>query len=240
MEQDTYRSSRTLSRWLVAILLLFMALDVAVSGANAVITLRHPEILDEDAEFSSPGEVIAALVLLLGGTGTVLALITCAVLFCVWIRRANRNASALGARGMAFTPGWASGWFFIPFANLFKPYQVMREIYQASDPDRDDEGDEGALLSLHWSNQPAPTHMKLWWGTWIVMNFLDNASFRRSFRDDAGSQAAGAWLGVAGAVVAIPCTLLVTWLVLEIEDRQARRHARRVGPALAADPSGKR
>lgn len=130
---------------------------------------------------------------------------------------------------MEFTPGWAAGWFFVPFANLFKPYRAMREIYQASDPDRDDDADESALLSLHWSNGSAPTQMKLWWGSWILMSFLDNASFRLSFRGDATSKATAAWLGVGGAAVAVPCTVLVIWLVLEIEDRQARRHARRSG-----------
>lgn len=231
MEQDVYRSSRTLSRWLVAVLLLCLAFNVAMSGTDAVITQSHPELFEDDEELSSPGQLVAVLALLFGAIGMVLAFVACIVLFVVWIRRANRNASALGARGMEFTPGWAAGWFFVPIANLFKPYQAMREIYQASDPDRDDQSDEASLLSLHWSNDPAPLQMKLWWGTWILMSFLDNASMRLSFRDDAASRAASAWLGVAGAVVAIPCTVLVIWLVLEIEDRQARRHARRFQPA---------
>ena len=169
-------------------------------------------------------------VFVLAGLAAVFVFISCAVMFCVWIHRANRNARALGARGMEFTPGWAAGWFFVPFANLFKPYQAVREIYQASDPDRD-EDDEGALLSWHWSKQPAPAQMKLWWGTWILMNAFGNASLRLSFRDDAASQATGTWLGVAGAVAAVPCTLLVIWLIFEIEDRQARRNAGRSGSA---------
>jgi hypothetical protein len=131
---------------------------------------------------------------------------------------------------MEFTPGWAVGWFFVPIANLFKPYEAVREIYQASDPGLG-EDEEGAVLSWHWSKQPAPLQMKLWWATWILMNVLENAGLRRSFREDAASQATSAWLGVAGAVVAVPCTLLVIWLIFEIEDRQARRNAGRSGSA---------
>jgi len=232
MEQETYRSSRTLARWLVAAVLFGLAFNVAMSGGEAVVTLQYPELLDEEQELSSSGEVVAMLILGLGGIGTVLSFLASVVLFCVWIRRANRNASALGAQGMAFTPGWAAGWFFVPLANLFKPYQAMREIYQASDPDRDDDDQEAALYSVHWSYGPVPAQMKLWWGTWVLMSVLDNASFRMSLRDDAASNAAAAWLGVAGAVVAVPCTVLVIWLVLEIEDRQARRHARRGQSAL--------
>ncbi|MEM9965056.1 MAG: DUF4328 domain-containing protein, partial [Asticcacaulis sp.] len=30
------------------------------------------------------------------------------------------------------TPGWAIGWYFIPIANLFKPYEVIRDTFIAS------------------------------------------------------------------------------------------------------------
>jgi Domain of unknown function (DUF4328) len=230
---DGYRSSRVLSRWLVGALLLCLALNVAMSGAEALVTLRHPSLLDPDREFTGPGEFAVALGLLLGGLAAAFVFVSCVVLFCVWIHRANRNARALGARGMEFTPGWAAGWFFVPIANLFKPYEAMREIYQASDPGRD-EDDDVAVLSWHWSKQPAPAQMKLWWGTLILMNLLENASLRWSFRNDPASQTASTWLGVAGAAVAVPCTLFVIWLVLEIEDRQARRKTGRSGQGLDA------
>src|SRR5262249_29946861 len=40
----------------------------------------------------------------------------------VWVYRANRNARALGAEGLAYSPGWSVGWFFVPLANLVMPY----------------------------------------------------------------------------------------------------------------------
>jgi hypothetical protein len=39
-------------------------------------------------------------------------------------------------RGLAFTPGWAVGWWFVPFANLVKPFQSIRELWKASSADR--------------------------------------------------------------------------------------------------------
>jgi hypothetical protein len=78
------------------------------------------------------------------------------VLFCIWVRRANMNADALVPSGMEFTPGWAVGWFFVPFANLFKPYQVVSEIYRASNPDADQD---------FWSLSETPSSLKLWWGS---------------------------------------------------------------------------
>ena len=73
--------------------------------------------------------------------------LSCAVLFCMWVYRANKNARALGAQRMEFTPGWCAGWFFVPIANLFKPFQAVREIYQASDPDAD---------ALNWRSSHVP------------------------------------------------------------------------------------
>jgi hypothetical protein len=131
---------------------------------------------------------------------------------------------------MEFTPGWAVGWFFVPFANLFKPYQAVREIYLASHPDPDEDEEDGQLPFWSWGARPVPTPLKLWWGTWILMNVIENTGLRQSFRDDAASQVAGTWLGIAGAVIAIPCTLLAIWVILEIQDRQAKRHARPSDP----------
>ena len=48
------------------------------------------------------------------------------------------------------SPGWAVGWYFIPFANLIKPYGVMDEIWDGSH-----QGDEAPDYS--------PSTLGLWW-----------------------------------------------------------------------------
>lgn len=58
--------------------------------------------------------------------------ITTIILFAMWIYRANFNARSLGAQKMKFTPGWSVGYYFIPFLNLWRPYQAMKEIWKAS------------------------------------------------------------------------------------------------------------
>ena len=83
-----------------------------------------------------------ALPLMIIGVGTL-------VLVLMWIHRANYNAHQLGAAEMKFTPGWAIGWYFIPIAMLWKPYQAMKEIWQASfNPSRWWEEDTPPLLPL--------------------------------------------------------------------------------------------
>jgi hypothetical protein len=86
-------------------------------------------------------------------------LLAAGVLFCFFMPRANRNASSFGSF-MNISPGWAAGWFFIPFANLWMPYQAMREIWQGSDPDR------------AFPRRPRPVSglIKWWWGMYLAHN----------------------------------------------------------------------
>jgi len=73
------------------------------------------------------------------------------ILILMWIYRANANARLPGAQDMKFTPGWSVGWFFIPFAMLFKPFQAMKEIWRASANPQD------------WQSQPVSVLVGWWW-----------------------------------------------------------------------------
>lgn len=85
-----------------------------------------------------------------------------AVFFLIWIYQAFRNLSPLKARNLEFSPGWAVGWWFIPFANLLKPFQVVRELFNESDPDFDPE--TGFLNTVPGT----PFEIGLWWATLLI------------------------------------------------------------------------
>jgi len=92
-----------------------------------------------------------------------------AIFFLRALSRANRNARAMGADGMQFTPGWCIGWFFVPFANLFKPFQAVRETWRAS-----------IVTSGHWEDNPSAPILGFWWFLWIVSGILGQLLFRLS------------------------------------------------------------
>jgi hypothetical protein len=73
------------------------------------------------------------LMYLTEGVGLLVSIIAVAM----WIHRAHANLYEAGAEGLQFTPGWAVGWYFIPFANLFKPFQAMRELWTRSHAEDD-------------------------------------------------------------------------------------------------------
>ena len=96
-----------------------------------------------------------------------------AVAFLTWIYRANLNCRGFGAQNMRYTPGWAVGYYFIPFLNLFRPYQVMREIWQVSQNPAD------------WEAQPVSPVLGWWWTAWLTSGVLGHILFRIAMSADS-------------------------------------------------------
>lgn len=76
----------------------------------------------------------------------------------MWIHRAHKNIHEAAYSGLEFTPGWAVGWFIIPIASLWKPFQAMRELWNAS------VGEAGNL------SVPANGLLWTWWLSWLVVS----------------------------------------------------------------------
>ena len=93
------------------------------------------------------------------------------VIILRWIYRANQIARAKGAEGMAFTPGWSVGWYFVPVMWFWKPYQAMKEVWQAT------------VSPANWHSVEIPGIFPLWWALFISGNILGQVIFRMSQRD---------------------------------------------------------
>lgn len=85
------------------------------------------------------------------------------IVWLIWQHRAHRQLRQLGTRGLQFTPGWGVGWWFVPVANLWKPYQAIKELWVASDPEK------GAS---DWRGGKAWTVLPWWWAAWLISGFL--------------------------------------------------------------------
>lgn len=91
-----------------------------------------------------------------------LTFVVSAALFLRWVAVSNANAQRLTSRGMNFGPRQAAIWFFVPAANLWKPYQAIRETFRASHPD----------FSDNWKQAPVPRFLSLWWGLWLILQVI--------------------------------------------------------------------
>ena len=142
------------------------------------------------------------------------------IAFLMWKHRAHRNLPSLGAGGLHFSPRGAVGWYFVPFLNLFKPYQVMREIYNASEP-----GD-ASEDRIDWHYRYAPAVVKTWWTLFLFMNLVGNAVARASFHADTpGAYQFVAAVSMVDDTLSIAAMLAAMWLVWSITKRQEDRAA---------------
>jgi hypothetical protein len=87
------------------------------------------------------------------------------VYWLLWTYRVYDNLRVVGSRETTMTPGWAVGWWFIPIANLWMPYRVMREINARSEI-----SNEYELLN------GSPIGIVEWWALFWLSVFSANLS----------------------------------------------------------------
>jgi len=195
-----YKDLGTLTNIASGALLIYMVTRLALLG----MTFWAYQSVD------APGDLSTALGLMaIVSTIFLVTLIACFILVGRWIYRASANAHALSTE-MTITPGMAVGWYFIPIANLFKPYQAMREIWMASH------------FRGNWHGEPSPSILVGWWGLWIVVNILDNISLRLGGIDENGDVAGmTTFLDFAAALLNVALCLVLISLMRQIARAQA-------------------
>lgn len=88
----------------------------------------------------------------------------------IWIYRASSNARAINPDPARISPGWAVGWYAIPFVNLWMPFRAMKQIWNSSiEAGRD-------------INAPVGHPFGIWWACWAVSSVISAASLRLSVR----------------------------------------------------------
>jgi hypothetical protein len=149
-----YQSIATLTWTLIGVVVL----QLVGAAGNLVAMLLMRAYLDEQG--SAPF-LAAKLIVHVADPMMQVGYVMSLLVFCFWVHRAYANLIPLGSRHARFTPGWAVGHFFIPFAVLIRGVQVMRDLWIESQP-----------LPVE---SPGPTPLVRraslvgwWWAMWIV------------------------------------------------------------------------
>jgi hypothetical protein len=158
-EEDsiTFRNLAGLATWL-KIALVALGLAALLDGYSSWLQIvllegaqRGIAISKEAASANHSRQVWVGLLYFLAWFPT-------AILFLRWTYLTKRNAAALGASGLRFAPGWSVGYYFIPILALWKPYQALKEAFQASHPDFGDD----------WECAPRPAMLPVWWILFLI------------------------------------------------------------------------
>ena len=160
----------------------------------------------------------SAFLILGAGLLQVLSMVLSFVFVGMWIYRAAWNVRSLaGARRLDFTPGWSVGWYFIPFANLWKPYQAMKEIWRASArPDNPD-----AAPTSFW--------LPLWWFLWIAFNIVSNFASRATWKAQTiDAEMDSALASITCDAINVPLCLVLMWIITRVHRMQWQRQSERL------------
>ncbi len=138
-----------------------------------------------------------------------------AIAFLAWLSRVVDNVPALGGGQPNTTPRWAIGWWFVPIASWFKPYQVVADVWRrlATGPR---EVGTGVLLA--------------WWVLWIGGGLTGNLVPRLAAPTTVDGVRTLLLVVIAAAVAQVMAGILLVRITWEIE---RRAEARETGPGTA-------
>jgi uncharacterized membrane protein len=153
------RDPSTLLPWFRTFVLIFVGLVVVLAGVSTAYYLHS-----EGDPYYEPYDPLGWTVTLgFFSLGVLLLIvyIVCIVLTCRLTYRMMRNLHQLGSPQVSISPGWAVGWYFIPFANLVMPVRAVTQIWHAT------------FGELNAPREPAGM-IGAWWACWLIGNFADS------------------------------------------------------------------
>lgn len=220
--KDRYESLDELGKLTVVLLCIEIALQAIYALASLA---RARELSDIIAGRTVQPSDLTPIEMIQGITALALAPIAISLFFVIgrWIFRAAWNVRHLGAKRLDISPGWAVGWYFVPFANLVYPFKAMKEIWLAShDPARWREGSVGLLTA--------------WWTLWISSNIIGNIALRMSLSAETHEAMLRVEQGgLLQSALSIPLSLVFIRIVRKVGAAQDRSHARLALPDPAPD-----
>lgn len=217
-----YVSAHNRARLLTVLLIVGAVISLLTIPSHVLDLYVQP--FGENQEISdNPGGFLALALTGVLGLTAIAVYIATVVVFLMWLYRVSNNVAAFGETRQT-SAGWAVGSFFVPFANLFIPYQAIKEIWKKSEPNATD--------AFSYGVSP-PGFFPAWWGLWIASNIASNIYFRMTLSEAAVE--ASAPVGILAEVLSIAAAFFAIKVVKEIDQRQEER-ARNLQQVFPAPP----
>ncbi|MEV6978858.1 DUF4328 domain-containing protein [Kitasatospora sp. NPDC093806] len=219
-----YRSAQGLAVAVTVLLVLSGLLALALLVSD-VFGLRAVDAVLADGADTEAFDALDALESLWSLTAglSVLTLVATAVLFVLWFQRIRANADLFAPHGHKHSSGWAVGAWFTPVVNLWFPWRLVVDCWQASAP-VDAEGQRRIVSQALVST---------WWVSWVGSLVLGRVAsvVSRSVASEAMGRSAAfeevrsalQWEIAASALRAVAAVLvvLVVWRLTGMQQARA-------------------
>lgn len=189
----------------IVLIWIILALEIAslISGYfqyDLLNTVANGgEISTETANANDSREQIVGIIYMI-------AYIISGIMFIQWFRRAYYNLHQKVNR-LSHSEGWAAGAWFVPILNLFRPYQIMKELYNET---KDLLVKNGLNISENFST----SILGWWWTLWIINNFLGQFVSRYSMRAETIDELTTMTIAsMVSNIVGIPLALITVKVI---------------------------
>ena len=220
----------TLARWATGLLIATLAvawIAVGVDLAELRLLLRatggsQVALAAREAQFTTNKILLWTQITLFAAT---------AAAFLAWLYQARVNLRSFGIRRPRYSRGWVVGSFLVPLVNLFRPYQVIREVWQASDPRGND--------PYSWRTLGVSRLLLAWWGLFVGWGALQLMALLTNV--GAGANLAKLQLSRGFSTVADACAaaaaFLACFVVARISNAQQEKwQSQQRAEAQSANP----
>ncbi len=157
------------------------------------------EITTETATANDTRELIIGILYLI-------AHVISAVTFIQWFRRGYYNLH-LKVSYLSQTEGWAAGSWFVPIISLYRPYQIMKEMYQKT---------KGLLTKngVDFDQTFSSNALGWWWTLWIINNIIGQFVFRYSMKAESIDELTTSTIaGIIANIIGIPLALITVKII---------------------------
>jgi hypothetical protein len=188
--------------WVVLVLEIIMLISSYFQYDLLQIAKNGGEISMEAADANDTREQIIGIIYSI-------AFIISTVTFIQWFRRAYFNLH-LKVNNLSHTEGWAAGSWFVPIISLYRPYQIMKELYQET---------KGLLTrkGLIVSEEYSTSYLGWWWTLWIINNIIGQIIFRYP-SETIDELIGGTVASMIGSVIGIPLALITIKVIKDYSD----------------------
>lgn len=200
MKQNSERARR-------AIILLgtVLVLDIGMILAG-YMELSLYEKMQNGSDYTNDdidqNELFVGIIALLFTIAYIISVVT----FIMWFRRAYYNLHTK-VYGLLYTEGWAAGAWFVPIINLFRPYQIMNELY--SETSKLIKSETGKSIDTSKLSM-----IGIWWFVWVASNIFSNYVTKLSFRAETiEDYITSTQLNIISSFIGIPLALLAMKVV---------------------------
>ncbi len=217
-----YRSADVRARWTSALIALTGGIAAAAAALQAyglaVVLPRAEQGLVEYRDLVRFDETLTTLYL-----GVIAANIAAAVAWLAWLSRSIDNVPTLGVGAPSVSPRAAIGWWFVPFANLVKPYQIVADLYRRV---------------VRRPPAVATALLLGWWFAFLLPRFIGRlAETAFDAADDIRELRDALLLSISGDLLTVISAVLAIRLVLDVQRGEDTLAAVEIPPPGELSPS---